>query len=53
VQSDNPQWVLPASCFKTAALTNQDEAEVGEWRSTCQQYTQSSSCSDITREQPR
>jgi hypothetical protein len=53
LQSDNPQWVLPASCFKTAALTNQDEAEVGEWRSICQQYERSSSCRDISKDQPR
>jgi hypothetical protein len=54
MQSDNPQWILPASYFDTKALADQqDEAEVGEWKSICQKYQQSPKCSDITREQPR
>jgi uncharacterized membrane protein YfbV (UPF0208 family) len=53
MQDDNPNWILPESCFKTRALTNLEEAEVGEWKTACQKYQQSGNCSDITKDQPR
>jgi hypothetical protein len=54
MQSDNPQWILTQSCFDTKALADQqDEAEVGEWKSICQKYQDTTNCSDITKEQPR
>ncbi|WIA23159.1 hypothetical protein OEZ85_001490 [Tetradesmus obliquus] len=54
--TENPQWVLPSSCFNTAKLLKgQDEADVGEWSSICAAAAAAAAtptCKDITREQP-
>uniref|UniRef100_A0A383W9S6 Peptidase C1A papain C-terminal domain-containing protein n=1 Tax=Tetradesmus obliquus TaxID=3088 RepID=A0A383W9S6_TETOB len=53
--TENPQWVVPSSCFNTAKLLKgQDEADVGEWSSICSAAAASATpaCAAITKQQP-
>jgi hypothetical protein len=55
LQTDNPQWVLPNSCFKTSnLLKGQDEADVSDWSSICKAAATSAlpACAGISKDQP-
>jgi hypothetical protein len=58
LQTKNPQWVLPSSCFNTTQrLNGQDEADVGDWMEPCKAESASAlelnaECASITKQQP-
>jgi hypothetical protein len=55
LQTENPQWVLPAACFNATKLSKgQDEVDVGDWLAPCRATTTSLSrqCAAISKDQP-